>query len=182
MWTLRTEICSTVLLTLKAHCLVFVVSLSRFQKWFISLGPRIHKLNNNKDLSGIRCHYTPTMWHKFTSLAWLGEKKKIIIGLIIFHLFGILHSLFYTKSASMSPVTWGGALLLYRLTVAPWKAWCLTSPQWLISHRCYGLNMADWAEDVCLQSDCWLIDWVGGEGKERGTSTVEEEEALVWRK
>lgn len=25
--------------------------------------------------------------------------------------------------------------------------------------------MADWAEDVCLQSDCWLIDWVGEEGE-----------------
>lgn len=27
--------------------------------------------------------------------------------------------------------------------------------------------MADWAEDVCLQSDCWLIDWVGEKRKER---------------
>lgn len=76
---------------------------------------------NNKDLSGIRCHYAPTIWHKFATLASLGEKKKII-GLIIFHLFGILHSLFYTKTASMSPVTWEAELRLHRLTVAPWKA------------------------------------------------------------
>lgn len=75
---------------------------------------------SNKGSSGIRCHYTPTIWHKFASAASLGERKKII-GLIIFHLFGILHSLFYTKSASMSPVTWEAALRLHRLTVAPWK-------------------------------------------------------------
>lgn len=51
---------------------------------------------------------------------WVRRKK--IIGLIIFHLFGILHSLFYTKTASMSPVTWEAELRLHRLTVAPCKA------------------------------------------------------------
>lgn len=91
-------------------CGVFYTCLSLFQNYSLQ----------RKSLCGIRYHYTPTMWHKFASSASLGEKKKII-GLIIFHLCGILHSLFYTKTASMSPVTWEAELCLHRLTVAPWK-------------------------------------------------------------
>lgn len=38
--------------------------------------------------------------------------------------------------------------------------------------------MADWAEDVCLQSDCWLIDWVGEEGKKKRLSGERKQEQL----
>lgn len=42
--------------------------------------------------------------------------------------------------------------------------------------------MAGWAEDVCLQSDCWLIDWVGGEGLSGERKQVQLEEKWEGKK
>lgn len=136
---------------------------------------------SNKGLRGIRCHYTATIWHKFPSPASLGEKKKII-GLIIFHLFGILHSLFYTKTASMSPVTWEAELRLHRLTVAPWKAPVFDVTTMPHQPPVLGIEHGRLSRG-CLSAKWLLAHWLsrrGGEvGEERerrkGTSTVGEE-------
>lgn len=133
---------------------------------------------SNKGLSGIRCHYTPTIWHKFASPASLGEKKKII-GLIIFHLFGILHSLFYTKTASMSAVTWEAELRLHRLTVAPWKAPVFDVTTMPHQPPVLGIEHGRLSRG-CLSAKWLLAHWLsrrGGERGERGkeTSTVREE-------
>lgn len=143
-------------------CGVFCVCLSQFQNYSLE----------SKSLCGIRCHYTATMWHKFASPASLREKKKII-GLIIFHLCGILHSLFYTTTASMSPVTWEAELCLHRLTVAPWKTPVFDVTTMPHQPPVLGIEHGRLSRG-CLSAKWLLAHWLSRRGGEKGSGKREQ--------